>query len=54
MQTALTNLFGHFRFDDIQAGETYVIAVEHKQYRFETKVITINESLSEIDFVAME
>jgi len=51
---ALTNPFGYYRFTDIAAGETYVISVAHKRYRFDSQVLSINENLSEINFIASE
>jgi hypothetical protein len=54
VRSALTSIFGYYRFDDVAAGETYIISAEHKQYRFETKVINVNENLSDINFIAME
>jgi hypothetical protein len=52
VRSALTSIFGYYRFDDVAAGETYVLSAEHKQYRFDSKVINVNENLSEVDFVA--
>jgi hypothetical protein len=53
-RTTLTNPFGFYRFDDVAAGETYIISVSHKRYRFNqsTRVQTIVEELNELDFVA--
>jgi len=54
VRSALTNPFGYYRFDDIAAGEIYVISVSHKQYRFDSKVINASENLSDVDFIASE
>jgi pectin methylesterase-like acyl-CoA thioesterase len=47
-----TNSFGYYQFNEVTAGETYVINVSHKQYRFVSQVISLNESLSEVNITA--
>lgn len=53
-RSALTNAFGFYRFDDIQAGETYVISVQSKRYQFAepTRVLNVTSELSGVDFTA--
>lgn len=50
------NSFGYYRFDALQTGETYVLTVAGKGYQFAqpTQVITLNEDLTEINFIAFE
>jgi len=50
-QTALTNPFGYYRFYEITAGATYVVSVRHKSHTFVPRLITVNEDLTDIDFV---
>jgi len=54
MRRTVTSSFGYFRFDDIQAGENYVISIASKRYVFAqpTRVIAVNDELVEVDFVA--
>lgn len=54
--TALTNAFGYYRFDEILAGETYVISVKHKHYPFRqsSRVLTILEDMENVSFTAEE
>jgi len=47
-----TNAFGYYSFTDIAAGETYIISVRYKRYRFESQVLSVNNSLSEVNFIA--
>ncbi|MDQ3129488.1 MAG: carboxypeptidase-like regulatory domain-containing protein, partial [Acidobacteriota bacterium] len=49
---ALTNAFGYYRFEDAAVGQTYVISAEHKRYRFESKVLSMNNSMSDVNFIA--
>lgn len=50
-----TNTFGRFRFDGVEAGQTYVMTVVHGRYRFEQDSLLINvtEDLSGIVFQAV-
>jgi hypothetical protein len=54
MRTARTNPFGYYQFTGVEVGQTYVIAGEHKQYKFDPQVITVNGSLSEVNLIASE
>jgi hypothetical protein len=51
--TAVTGPFGYFRFDDIQAGETYFLEVVHKRYQFagSPRVLTVLDDLTDVDFI---
>jgi hypothetical protein len=52
VRTARTNTFGYYRFDEVEAGQTYIFNVSHKRYRFLPRVVSVVEDLSEFDFVA--
>lgn len=47
-----TNPFGHFRFNNIQAGHYYILQVHHKKYSFEKNTISLMllEDVNEIIF----
>lgn len=49
---ATTNSFGFYHFDEIRAGEAYVINVHHKVYQFSSQVITVSEDIRNADFIA--
>lgn len=49
-RSMLTSSFGFFRFDDVEAGSTYVISVNHKRYVFAPQVVNIGEDLTEVNF----
>ncbi len=53
-QSAITNPFGYYRFDDVEAGETYTISINHKRYIFAPQVISLFEDLTELNFTADE
>jgi Carboxypeptidase regulatory-like domain len=54
-RTALTNSFGYFRFDDVEAGQTIIISVRHKSYQFgtPTQVVSINDEITDLVFNAL-
>ena len=54
-RTALTSSFGYFSFDGLGAGETYVVTVAGKRYVFinSTRIVTLNDAVADIDFVAV-
>lgn len=49
---AVTSSFGYYRFEDVEAGQTYVIAVRSKRYQFTPRVISVTDELTDVDFVA--
>ena len=53
-RTALTSSFGYFSFDGLRAGETYVVTVSGKRYRFANpmRVITLNDNFTDVDFTS--
>ncbi|MCA1639245.1 MAG: ice-binding family protein [Acidobacteria bacterium] len=51
-QTARTNLFGYYTFNDIPAGETYIFNVYSKRYQFNPQVINLLEDLDGLNFTA--
>jgi hypothetical protein len=46
-----TNSLGYYRFTGIDSGQSVVISVNSKQYRYAPKVITVGEDLYDMDFV---
>ncbi|HQU83169.1 MAG TPA: SBBP repeat-containing protein [Pyrinomonadaceae bacterium] len=52
--TAKTGSFGYFRFEDLETAQTYVLTVNSKRFLFSnpSRVITLNESISDFNFIA--
>jgi hypothetical protein len=50
----VTNPFGFYEFDDLEAGQSYVFEVSQKQYVFPNgaQLITVNDSLADVNFIA--
>ena len=53
-RTAATNAFGFYTFTELESGSVYFVSVNHRRYKFgeNTKTITLNDSLSNVDFTA--
>jgi serine protease AprX len=52
--TATTSSFGVYSFNGVRAGETYIMGVSSKRYRFASRSATVNGSLTDVDFVGLE
>ncbi|MGD9562805.1 MAG: carboxypeptidase-like regulatory domain-containing protein [Pyrinomonadaceae bacterium] len=54
IRTAITNPFGYYRFDGIEAGQTVVLSISSKQHIFANPVRTINlgDNAFDVNFVA--
>lgn len=51
-RTMPTSVFGYFRFDEVASGQTYVVSVKSKRFQFASQVVSVNEDLNELSFVA--
>jgi len=50
-RAAVTSPFGYYRFEGVPAGETYLFAVESKQYGFAPQAVYIGEERNDLDFI---
>ena len=50
--SARTNGFGYYRLAEVEAGASYIVRVESKQYKFEARTINVAQDLDGIDFTA--
>ncbi len=53
-RNATTTSFGNFTFNDVLSGETYVIAVISKRFRYTSQQMLVNASLTNVDFMGLE
>ena len=53
-RTAISNPFGYYHFNEVQVGATYIFNVIAKQFSFQNsvQVISVDEQLENLDFVA--
>jgi hypothetical protein len=54
VRTVLTGSLGYFTFDDVKVGETYIVGVTSKRYRFDSRVIQVMDDLANVDFIGLE
>ena len=50
-RSAITSAFGYYRFASITAGQTVVVSVRSKRYRFEPQVVSVAEDIQGLNFV---
>lgn len=48
--TTITNPFGYFRFENVEAGSTYIINVSSKRFIFAPQVVSVNEDIAGLIF----
>ena len=53
-RTAVTSSFGIYTFEDVEAGESYVIGVSARRYRFNSRVVNVSDTLADVDFIGQE
>ena len=51
-RTARTGAFGYYRFEDVEAGQTYIFDVRSKRYQFKPQIVSLTEDLDELNFYA--
>lgn len=53
-QTAVSNTFGNFRFNEVRVGEIYVFTVSSRRYQFSvpSQVLSVNDNVSDLVFIA--
>jgi hypothetical protein len=53
MYVSRSAAFGYYMFEEIEAGQTVFISVEHKLYTFSGQTVMVVDSISDLDFVAL-
>ncbi len=51
-KTALTNPFGYFYFQDVQAGQTYVVKTTAKKYTFAPRILSVDDQIVDLAIVS--
>jgi hypothetical protein len=52
-QTLITGKLGYFRFNNVAAGETYIISIASKHYIFQPRVIIAMEDVTNLNFTGI-
>lgn len=48
----ITGPFGYYRFDDVETGQNYVISATSKRFQFSSRIVSVNDELTDLDLVA--
>ncbi|MBC7797143.1 MAG: carboxypeptidase regulatory-like domain-containing protein [Pyrinomonadaceae bacterium] len=54
-RAATSNSFGNYKFNDVTVGQTYIVSVNHKRFRFvqPTQIMLVQEESDNVDFMAL-
>jgi hypothetical protein len=52
-RTVSSSSFGYYRFDDVRAGEVYILSVASKRYLFTPQAVTVLEEINDLNFSAV-
>jgi len=53
-RTATTGSLGIYTFEGVRSGETYIVSVSSKRYRFTPQLVTITANLTGLDLIGLE
>ncbi|MFT3746469.1 MAG: lamin tail domain-containing protein [Pyrinomonadaceae bacterium] len=53
-RTATTSSFGFYHFTDVEAGGSYSVSVTARRYRFTPRIVQVQDTLTDVDFVGQE
>ncbi len=53
-RTITSNSFGYFTFEDVQPGQSYTLQITSRRYRFNSMVLTVDNSLDGLNIIAIE
>lgn len=47
-RTSISSPFGYFSFEDVEAGQIYFLTPSHRRYQFDTQVLTVDDTVSDL------
>ncbi len=53
-RVVLTGPMGEFRFDDIEAGNTYMVSVRSRRFQFEPRIVEVNDDVAGLVFMPVQ
>lgn len=51
-RSALSSSLGYYRFDDVEVGQTYMLSVKTRRFRFQPVVVSVFDELTELNLIA--
>jgi hypothetical protein len=53
-RSVMTSSLGYYQFEEVETGESYLLGVSSRRYRFENRLVQVVDSLHEVNFVGIE
>jgi hypothetical protein len=53
-RSAVTSSFGYYRFEGVPVGDSFVMSVNSRNFRFVPRVVVVTDTLTDVDFVGLE
>jgi hypothetical protein len=53
-RSAVTSSFGYYRFEGVPVGDSFVMTVNSRLFRFKPRIVNVVDNLSDVDFVGLE
>jgi hypothetical protein len=53
-RSAVTSSFGYYRFEGVPVGDSFVMTVNSRSYRFVPRVINVLDKMTDVDFIGLE
>lgn len=53
VRSTVSNSFGYYRFDGLVAGQTVLVEVNAKGHRYGSRVVSLDDNLTDVDFVPL-
>ena len=54
VRSAQTSSFGFYTFDNVALGQQHTVRALSRRYRFNQQVVTVNDNLSNVNFIGLE
>lgn len=51
-RTVMTNSFGYFRFEGVEAGRAYNFQINHKRFQFAPQLVNVDDNITDLNFTA--
>lgn len=53
-RTITSSSFGFYQLDNVESGKTYTMSIKSRSYRFDSRLVTVNGNLTDLDCVGVE
>lgn len=53
VRIAKTSSFGYFLFDDVQAGQAYVVTVRSKRFQFQPRILNVFDAVTDLELTPL-